>query len=125
MRLVRLVRCFLAVLALALSFPAAALTPEQIAKLVSSESSERNQALNAVAAAGDETAIPFLSALAEGQVQTSASTKKIVIVVDGKGTDAVTGKPVAPLPEDLDEVVANNVFRRELAGAIATLKLTS
>ena len=125
MRLVRLIHCVLVVFALAVSRPAVALTPEQIVKLVSSESDARIEALNAVAAAGDESAIPFLAALAEGQVQTSAASKKIVIVVDGKGTDALTGKPVPTLPEDLDEVVANNVFRRELSAAIATLKLTS
>ena len=122
---VRLVRCVLTVFALAATLPAAALTPEQIGKLVSSESDARIEALNAIASGGDESAVPFLAALAAGNVQTSASTKKIVILVDGKGSDAVTGKPVEKLPEDLDEVIANNVFRRELAAAIATLKLTS
>ena len=112
-------------LALAATMPAAALTPEQIGKLVAPESDPRIEALNSIAAAGDESAIPFLSALAEGNVQTSASTRKIVIVAHGKGTDALTGKTLDKLPEDLDEVIANNVFRRELAAAIATLKLTS
>jgi urea transport system permease protein len=125
MTFVRLIRCVLASFALAASLPAAALTPEQIGKLTSSDSDARNEALNSIAAAGDESAIPFLSALAEGNVQASASAKKILIVTDGKGIDAVTGKPVEKLPEDLDEVVANNVFRRELAAAIATLRLTS
>ncbi len=122
---VRLIRCVLAVFVLTATPPAAALTPEQIGKLVSSESEARNETLNSIAAAGDESAVPFLTALAEGNVQTSATTKKIVIVTDGKGIDAITGKPIEKLPEDLDEVVANNVFRRELAGAIATLRLTS
>src|SRR5471032_3276124 len=122
---VRLIRCVLASFVLAASLPVAALTPEQIGKLASSDSDARNEALNSIAAAGDESAIAFLSALAEGNVQASASAKKVLIVTDGKGVDAVTGKPVEKLPEDLDEVVANNVFRRELAAAIATLKLTS
>jgi urea transport system permease protein len=125
MILVRLIRRVLAVFALAAAFPAAALTPEQIGKMVAPEPETRIEALNSIAAAGDESAIAFLMALAEGNVQTSASTKLIVLLVDGKGTDAITGKPVEKLPEDLDEVVANNVFRRELAAAIATLKLTS
>ena len=125
MTFVRLFRCVLASFALAASLPAVALTPEQIGKLASSDSEARNEALNTIAAAGDESAIAFLSALAEGNVQTSATAKKVLIVADGKGTDAVTGKPVEKLPEDLDEVVANNVFRRELAAAIATLRLTS
>jgi urea transport system permease protein len=123
--LVRLIRCVLALLALAGSLPAAALTPEQIGKLASSDSDARGEALNSIAAAGDESAIPFLTALSEGNVQTSASTKLIVVMADGKGSDAITGKPVVKLPEDLDEVVANNVFRREIAAAIATLRLTS
>ncbi len=125
MILVRVVRCVLAVFALGVILPAAAITPEQVGKLVAPESEVRIEALNAIAAAGDESAIGFLAALAEGNVQTSASTKKIVIMADGKGMDALTGQPIAKLPEDLDEVVANNVFRRELAAAIATLKLTS
>src|SRR5476649_2280748 len=125
MNFVRFVRCVLTVFALAATLPAAALTPEQIGKLVAPESETRIEALNAAAAADDESAIVFLQALADGNVQTSAATKKIVIVVDGKGTDAITGKPIDKLPEDLDEVVANNVFRRELAAAIATLQLSS
>ncbi|MBS0336628.1 MAG: urea ABC transporter permease subunit UrtB [Proteobacteria bacterium] len=125
MILVRLIRCVLVVFALVAAMPAAALSPEQIGKLVSEDPDVRIEALNAVAAGDDESAIGFLQALAEGNVQTSVSTKKIVIVVDGKGTDATTGKPVDALPGDLDEVVANNVFRRELAAAIATLQLSS
>ncbi len=125
MTFVRLIRCVLAVFALAAAMPAAALTPEQIGKLVATETDARIETLNAVAAAGDESAIAFLQALAEGNVQTSASAKKIVIMADGKGVDALTGKPVDKLPEDLDEVIANNVFRRELAAALATLRLTS
>jgi urea transport system permease protein len=125
MILVRLIRRVLVVFAMVASLPAAALTPEQIGRMVSTESGVRIETLNAIAASGDESAIPFLQALAEGNVQTSATARSIVILVDGKGTDAVTGKPVEKLPEDLDEVVANNVFRRELAAAIATLRLTS
>ncbi|MEI6723947.1 MAG: urea ABC transporter permease subunit UrtB, partial [Betaproteobacteria bacterium] len=120
-----MIRCVLVVLALAAVTPAVALTPEQIGSLASSDSGPRMEALNAIAASGDERAIAFLQALADGNVQTSASAKKIVVMADGKGTDAITGKPIDKLPEDLDEVVANNVFRRELAAAIATLKLTS
>ena len=122
---VRLIRCVLAVLVVVAAFPAVALTPEQIAKLVSEDTDVRIEAVNSIAAAGDETAIAFLTALSEGNIQTSAATKLIVIRADDKGTDALTGKPVEKLPEDLEEVVANNVFRRELAAAIATLKLTS
>src|SRR5437868_15293499 len=101
MTFVRLIRCVLASFALVASFSAVALTPEQIGNLASSDSDARNDALNRIAAAGDESAIPFLSALAEGNVQTSASAKKVLIVTDGKGVDAVTGKPVEKLPEDL------------------------
>ena len=125
MNFVRLIRCVLTVLALGAMQAAAALTPEQIGNLVSADSDKRYEALNEVAAAGDEKAIAFLEALAEGNVHTSETARKIVILVDGKGADAVTGTALDKLPEDLDEVIANNVFRRELAAAIATLKLTS
>ncbi len=125
MKLVRLIRCALTLFALAASLPALALNPEQIGKLVSTDSDARYAALNAIAAADDDAAIPFLRSLAEGNVQTSASARLIVVVADGKGTDALTGKPLEKLPPDLDEVIANNVFRRELAAAIATLQLSS
>ena len=35
--------------------------------------------------------------------------------------DRIRFKPVDKLPEDLDEVVANNVFRRELAAVALPL----
>ena len=120
--------CGKAVCALAFALATAtvsAQTPEQIGSLVSSDSDKRYAALNEVAASGDEKAIPFLQALAEGNVQSSAASKKIVILVDGKGVDAVSGAAIDKLPTDLEEVIANNVFRRELSAAIATLRLAS
>ncbi len=125
MSFVRLIRCVLMACALAAVHPAVAVTPDQIGKLVTEDNDGRIVILNAIAAADDESAISLLQAFAEGNLQASESTRMIVIMADGKGTDAITGKAIDKLPEDLDEVVANNVLRRELAAAIATLKLTS
>jgi urea transport system permease protein len=125
-RILRRALAALAVSALCLAaLPVAALTPEQIGLLVAEEGDTRIEALNRLAASGEEAAIPFLEALAEGKVQASASAKKVYLVEDDKAKDAVTGKPVDKLPEDAEEVVANNVFRKELSAAIATLKLSS
>ena len=116
---------FLACLALAAALPAAALSPEQIGQLTAEDGAARTEALNRIATAGDDTAVPFLEALSEGKVQASATAKKVYIVEDDKAKDAVTGKPVEKLPEDAEEVVANNVFRKELGAVIAALKLVS
>ena len=49
MILVRLIRCVLVVFALAAATPAAALTPEQVGSLASSDAGPRMEALNAIA----------------------------------------------------------------------------
>jgi hypothetical protein len=75
-------------------------------------------------AEADESAIPFLQALHDGEVQVAAG-RQVLIVKGDTGTDVVTGRTVAPLPPDLEAVVVNNRVRREIASAIAALKLVS
>jgi urea transport system permease protein len=101
-----------------------AIAPDVLEKLAFGDSEAKNAALGAIINAADESAIPFLQALADDTVQT-APDKKIYIVKDGKGIDATTGKPVDTVPENLDEVVINNVMRKQIGVAIAALKLTS
>jgi urea transport system permease protein len=103
---------------------ALALAPDGLQKLAFGEIEEKSQVLAAVVAAGDESAIPLLQALANDNVQT-APDKRVLIVKDGKAIDAATGKPVDPLPEGLEDVVINNQIRAELGVAIATLRLAS
>ncbi len=60
----------------------------------------------------------------DDSVQTGPD-KKVYIVRDGKGIDAATGKPVDPLPDNLEDVVIANVMRKQIGLAIAALRLTS
>ena len=106
------------------AFNCHAVPPDVLEKLAFGDSDAKNAALAAIINSADETAIPLLQALAEDTVQT-APDKRVYIVKDGKGIDAATGKPIDTVPENLDEVVINNVMRKQIGIAIAALKLTS
>jgi urea transport system permease protein len=100
-----------------------ALDAANVEKLAFGESDEQVAAIAALVVSGDPQAVAVLQALADGELQVAG---KQVLVVKGKeATDAVTGAKVAPLPEEREDVVANNRLRRELAGALAGLKLIS
>jgi urea transport system permease protein len=106
----------------------AAVAPERVRELAFGDNDARIKAIGALVSAGDAGAIPLLQALVDGEVQTVGEAQ--VLVVKGSGdaasaVDAVTGAAVAPLPEARDDVVINNRVRRELAGAIAALKLST
>jgi len=107
-----------------ISQAASALTPEAMMKLAFGEIEEKSAAVSAIVNAGDEAAIPYLQALVADTVKTSGD-KLILIVKDDKGFDARSGKPVDPLPADLDDVIINNQMRGEIGAAIAALKLNS
>ena len=110
--------------------PAASASPDIIRTLVLGESDDRIAALGRLLAEADGSAIHFLQALHDGHVQVAAGGQALVVVgaadtgID-TGIDAATGAAVAPLPPDLEQVVVNNRMRREIAAAIAALKLVS
>lgn len=121
--LLRQLRRFTFLLGLAMAAaPALALTPEQARSLAVGENDERIAALNASLARGDAGLAPFVQALLDGTVVFTAD--KVLIVDGDKATDAATGV-ATPLPEGAEEVVNSNQMRRELDGALATLKLFS
>ena len=101
------------------------MSPELLHKLAYGEPDDKLAALAQIVAGADEGAIPLLQALADDSVQASQEKKIILIVRDGKGIDAVSGKVVKPLPEGLEDVVINNRVRKEITTAIAALKLAS
>jgi urea transport system permease protein len=101
-----------------------AVTPEQVSALAFGESDQKLAVINALTAAGDDSALPLLQSLAAGQMQT-VDGKQVLIVKDGGALDAVTGKPVSPVPENAEDVIVNNRMRGELAAAIGALRLTS
>jgi len=109
--------------ALLLSGAAHALTPEAIARLALGESDEKIEAINAIVAAGDASAIPLLQALQEGRLQTAGER---VLIVDGEtAIDAASRQAISPLPENREDVLVNNRLRRALGAAIAALRLAS
>ena len=79
-------------------------------------------ALNQAVAAADGALAPFIQAMLDDAVKTSAG--KAYIVRDGKAVEAATGS-AASLPADAEDVVNNNRMRRELEAAGAVLRLVS
>jgi len=106
-----------------LARPAAALDAGLVEKLGLGDSDEKVGAINALATTGDPKAAELLAALAEGDVQVAG--KRVLIVKGTQATDAATGEPVAPLPKDREDVVANNRLRGAIASALAALKLVA
>jgi urea transport system permease protein len=102
---------------------ALALDAATVSKLGFGDGDEKIAAIAALVAAGDASAAALLQAANEGELQTSG--KRVFIVKGEEATDAATGAKVSPLPTDLEDVVFNNVLRRELGGALAALKLIS
>jgi urea transport system permease protein len=100
---------------------ALALDPANVEKLAFGESDEQVAAIAALVASGDLQAAAVLQALADGELQVAG--KRVLIVKGEEASDAVTGAKVSPLPAEREDVVANNRLRRELAGALAGLKL--
>jgi len=121
----RTLRSLLVLLAVAtLALPAWSIAPALIEKLALGDYEARVGAVNELLVANDESALDFLQALHDGIVQV-AGGRQVLIVKDGAGIDAISGKSITPLPEEREDVIVNNRLRRELASAIAALKLSS
>ncbi|CAA9439789.1 MAG: Urea ABC transporter, permease protein UrtB, partial [uncultured Ramlibacter sp.] len=113
---------FLLLLAVAWSLHAHALTAEEATAIAVGESDARIEALNKAVAGADDRTAAYLQALADEAVKVAGD--KVFIVRDGKGTDPVTGAPVA-MPDDAEDVVSNNRMRGEIDSALAALRLFS
>ena len=120
----RLLCVAFALLVPAHSATAAAIAPDAIRDLAFGESDVRGKAIGAIASRGDAEALALLQAVLDGEVKT-AGEDRVLWVKGNEATDLLTGKAVKPLPDNLDDVVVNNRFRRELGTAIAALKLAS
>ncbi len=112
----------------ALCLPAsvlAALPQALIEKLALGENEDKIVAIGDVVTAADPEGLSFLQSMLNGEVQTVAEKKQVLIVRDGKAVDAVSGKEVAPIPEGAEDLTLNNRVRREIESAAAALKLVS
>ena len=96
---------------------------ELVHDLALGENDAKVKAMGALVATGSEGALEVLQALQDGEIQTAGDT--VLRIKGDKATDLATGNAVVPLPPSRDDVVLNNRVRRELATAIATLKLAA
>ena len=103
--------------------PAAALDAAAVAKLATGESDEKVEAIRTLIAEGDPRALVILEALGAGELQTAAN--RVLIVKDGKASDAMTGAKIAAIPEGAEDVVVNNRLRGVISGALAATSLMS
>ena len=118
--------CCLCLVSLALlALPAAAVPQAVIEKLALGEDEDKIAAVAEVITAADPQGLVLLQALMAGEVQVQTEKKLVFIVHEGKALNAVTGAEVAPMPEDLEDVVLPNRVRREIESAMAALKLVS
>ncbi len=103
--------------------PAHALDTDTVQKLALGGSDEQVAAIAALVADDDSRAKLLLQAFANGEVQTAG--ERVLIVTHDNAVDAFTGAKIVPLPAVREDVTLNNRLRRELATALAALKLGS
>ncbi len=94
-----------------------------IEKLAFGESDEQVEAIAQLVASGNEKAVAILQALADGELFTAG--KRVLIIRGESGIDAISGDNLAQIPDVKEEITVNNRLRRELAGALAALRLVS
>jgi urea transport system permease protein len=103
---------------------ARAIAPEIVQELAFGESDAKLKALATLVSANDAQALPLLQGLVDGEIRTTAD-QRVLRVKGDEAIDVATGMAVKPVPEPLDDVVVNNRMRREIASAIAVLKLSA
>ena len=113
--------CFVAVALIARN--AAAMDTVAVDALVFGDGDERSAAIVKLVEKADPRVVIVLEALVAGDLQSAG--KRILIVKGKNAVDAVTGERVSTLPKELEEVIANNRLRREIAGALSAIKLMS
>jgi urea transport system permease protein len=103
----------------------AALPPDVVLKLGTGDGDERIEAVRALAGTQDAAARALIEAVLAGHVQASEAAKQVLVVVDGKATDAATGAAIATIPPDAEDLVVNNRLRRALETALAAFALAT
>jgi urea transport system permease protein len=102
----------------------AALDAQTVAKLGSEDANTKNEAVNALVASGDESALALLLSVQAGEASVTPAGR-VVIVKGEQVFDAATMAPITPPPEQLESIVLNNRMRGTLDAAIGALKLLS
>jgi len=99
---------------------------DALAKFAADSYGDTEEAVAAVAASGNEMAVPVIFALQDGRLLFDAKAKKIFIKeLSGRILDAASGQPAAAAPADLELVRINNRLRRAIEAALGALTLLS
>ena len=102
----------------------AALDAQTVAKLGSEDANTKNEAVNALVASGDESALALLLSVQAGEASVTPAGR-VVIVKGDQVLDAATMAPITPPPDQMEGIVLNNRMRGTLDAAIGALKLLS
>jgi urea transport system permease protein len=105
------------------STPLRALDSAMVGKLAAEEVAVKLQAIDAIAASGEEVALTLLQALVNGEVQVTPDGR--VILVSEQVRDAATLAVIDPPPQEYEAVVINNRMRARVDSAIGALSLLS
>ena len=103
---------------------ARALPADAVLTIATGNSDAQVAAVDQLVVSGDPGAAAFFQALLGSNVQVEGG-KRVIIVNGEAGVDAVSGEKIAPLPENLDDVVVNNRLRGKLESGLSALKLNS
>jgi urea transport system permease protein len=99
---------------------------DAVGKFANDEYSGTEEAVGVIATSGNPLAYPIISALQDGRLMADPDTKKIYVTQpDGKSIDAMTGAPVATVPDSVSAVRLNNHLRRAIEAALGGLTLSS
>jgi urea transport system permease protein len=99
---------------------------DAVGKFANDEFSDTEEAIAAIATSGNPQAHLIISALQDGRLMADIETKKIYVnQPDGKSIDALTGTPIASIPESAAAVRLNNRLRRTVEAALGALTLQS
>ncbi|MBN8453630.1 urea ABC transporter permease subunit UrtB [Accumulibacter sp.] len=117
-------RVLLAVCLLGISCAQAAIDPELLKPLADDDSDRRIAAILALVEAAPEEAQPVLKAMAEDSLAL-AGERVVVLGEGGRVFDAASNRELTPPPAGVETIGINNRVRRELASALAALRLFS
>ncbi|HEX4986320.1 MAG TPA: urea ABC transporter permease subunit UrtB [Burkholderiales bacterium] len=101
-----------------------ALDAQTVARLGAGDIGTKIEAVNALAASGDEAALDLLQALQSGDASVTPAGR-VVVARGDQVLDAATMAPIVPAPEQAEPVVVNNRLRGALDAAIGALRLLS
>jgi urea transport system permease protein len=108
----------------ALPVNAAPLDPELVGQLNGDGNKAKTTAIKELTLLATPEAIQLLNALKDDRIFIAGESGEILLRMEGEQAfDAVTGKAVSPVPEDMDQLYPNNRVRVVLNTSLAILKL--